>query len=1017
MPQTLFQSKKNLILIENLPMPISPELDDIIRLRQQIWESWEEGFIFKKQKEANSPGLRSPQIGAIHAVLGHWTTNIEQGIVVMPTGTGKTETMLSLLVACQISRLLVIVPSDALREQITRKFLTLGILPKDGIVLSKVKTPVVGVLKQKFEPIEEFSRFLSCCNVVIATAQILSGMNESTLLELQKSCTHLFIDEAHHGEASSWQKVRNAFQNKPVLQFTATPFRNDGKRLDGKIIFHFPLHRAQKEGYFTKINFCRILEYDPKKSDEAIARAAVDQLRKDRQAGFNHILMARAANKKRAEEVFLHYANYIEFSPVVLHSGLPPAQRERTKRAIEKLSHQIIVCVDMLGEGFDLPELKIAAFHDIRKSLPVTLQFAGRFTRTKRDEQLGEATFVANGADNYVSEEIDALYAQDPDWNELLPGLSQRFVQGEEDFQSFLLGFQKKGLNKIPWQNLRPALSTVIFKNLTDTWFPTRFQKYFDKNGRYERLIHDYNSTEKVLVVVGLLKDVVDWGHVEDIFNITWDLFIVYWDAKQNLLFIHSSDTNSLHENLADVILGNDNAQLLKGEVVFRCFHNINRFLMQNVGLSEHLGRNIRFTMRAGTDIEPALVAAIRNKSKKSFIFGTGTEGGKSVTIGTSYKGRIWSKRTGDIQEWTEWCQKIGGKLIDEGINPEDVLRGTLVPVLQSERPPVMPLYVDWASVVYSNPETRTTFITEQGIEFGLYQTELTLINPSIVGDIHFSIQSDEIELAQFELQIFPKDDSHDFQILQISPQTPLRVKDGTRTYTGVEYFDKNVPIVWFADGSSLAGNNLISLRKAPPPFLPEALIPFDWTGVDTKKESQGVTPKKVNSIQYRIIQKLIEEAEYDVIYDDDYSGEIADIVAIKQIGKTVQVKFFHLKFAKKGKVSQDIENLYQVCGQAQKSVSWVHSDARKFFDHLLRRETKRRKGIECSRLEKGSRTDLESLRESVHWNIRMEFSICIVQPGLSKSQATPEQLTLLGVTESFLMETALVQLEVICST
>jgi hypothetical protein len=53
-----------------------------------------------------------------------------------------------------------------------------------------------------------------------------------------------------------------------------------------------------------------------------------------------------------------------------------------------------VICVDMLGEGFDLPELKIAAFHDIRKSLAVTLQLAGRFTRFRPD--LGEATFIAN---------------------------------------------------------------------------------------------------------------------------------------------------------------------------------------------------------------------------------------------------------------------------------------------------------------------------------------------------------------------------------------------------------------------------------------------------------------------------------------------------------------------------------------------------------------------------------------------------------------------------------------------
>jgi hypothetical protein len=43
----------------------------------------------------------------------------------------------------------------------------------------------------------------------------------------------------------------------------------------------------------------------------------------------------------------------------------------------------LVICVDMLDEGFDLPELKIAAFHDIRKSLAVTLQLAGRFRVTE----------------------------------------------------------------------------------------------------------------------------------------------------------------------------------------------------------------------------------------------------------------------------------------------------------------------------------------------------------------------------------------------------------------------------------------------------------------------------------------------------------------------------------------------------------------------------------------------------------------------------------------------------------
>ena len=78
----------------------------------------------------------------------------------------------------------------------------------------------------------------------------------------------------------------------------------------------------------------------------------------------------------------------------------------------------------MLGEGFDLPELKIAAFHDIRKSLPITLQFAGRFTRTKYDEKLGHASFVANIADLDVRAELEDLYADGANWNQLLSDTS-----------------------------------------------------------------------------------------------------------------------------------------------------------------------------------------------------------------------------------------------------------------------------------------------------------------------------------------------------------------------------------------------------------------------------------------------------------------------------------------------------------------------------------------------------------------------------------------------------------------
>ncbi len=94
----------------------------------------------------------------------------------------------------------------------------------------------------------------------------------------------------------------------------------------------------------------------------------------------------------------------------------------------------------MLGEGFDLPELKIAAFHDIRKTLAVTLQLAGRFTRARSD--LGDATFIANTADINVQEELRKLYARDPDWNVLLPELSERMIGEQLSSEDFFRRFR-----------------------------------------------------------------------------------------------------------------------------------------------------------------------------------------------------------------------------------------------------------------------------------------------------------------------------------------------------------------------------------------------------------------------------------------------------------------------------------------------------------------------------------------------------------------------------------------------
>jgi superfamily II DNA or RNA helicase len=430
---------------------------------EDVCASWSSNFHFIEEDTLiGRSGLREPQIAALYSILSHLKISDDIGTVVMPTGTGKTETMLSTLIANKCTKVLVTVPSDALRTQIFNKFYSLGLLKAFGVIGGAALYPKVGSIYENFQSDEEMQEFVGECNAIVTTMGILSYNTSESLAKYSDLISHLFIDEAHHIEANSWLRVRKAFSANKILQFTATPFRNDRKRLEGKIIFNFSLKRAQEQGYFKPIKFLSVHEYDFKKGDHLIAEKAIGQLNSDMLNGFDHILMARCETKARAQEVFEIYKTHEHLNPVLVYSGV--AGKREILEGIIKGHHKIIVAVNMLGEGFDLPQLKIAAFHDIRKSLPITLQFAGRFTRTATSN-LGDATFIANLADAAVAEELSELYAQDSDWNLLLSKLSSDEIDEQIDFDEFINGFQHLNNSQIPFQNIRFALSTVAFKN------------------------------------------------------------------------------------------------------------------------------------------------------------------------------------------------------------------------------------------------------------------------------------------------------------------------------------------------------------------------------------------------------------------------------------------------------------------------------------------------------------------------------------------------------------------------
>ena len=983
---------------------------------EEVITSWGNDFFYKEENLNNNiQGLRIPQVGALHSILGHLKLPLDTATVVLPTGTGKTETMLATLVANPCKRVLVTVPSNSLRNQLFEKFETFGLLKKFGVVGEKSLYPIVGIVNEKFKSIEVLQQFFEMCNVIITTMHILVGCTEDEQNLITSLCSNLFIDEAHHVKAKSWNHFKNKFPKEKVVQFTATPFRNDGQRLDGKIIFNFPLKQAQEQGYFTKIDFIPVREYDPDKADKQIAEVAIQRLRQDLVNGNNHILMARCATKERAQSVFELYSEYTELNPVMIYSQCPDEQIIY-KKIINKAT-RVIVCVDMLGEGFDLPELKIAAFHDIRKSLPITLQFAGRFTRTKYDEQLGHASFVANIADLNVKAELEELYSDGANWNQILSDVSFGRINEEVEYKNFMEGFENISNSNIPFSNISPKFSTVVYKNKTSGWSPNNFSQGIFGYDDLDYKFHDINRDEKILVIITAKKESVDWVNYKDIQQFVWNMIVAFWDTKNNLLFINSSDNSSLYKELAEAIIGYDgkSPELIRGIDVFKSFYNINRTRLKNVGLKYFIGKDIRFRMHVGFDVAEALSIAERQKGEKAFVVGSGFENGEETNIGASYKGRIWSAiKHGDLKDFKQWCLELGDKLVNDSIDSNQILKETLIPESISKIPDVYPICIDWDEDIYMGYETNFKFSIGNS-NTTVANTDICIATPYEEGRLLFSIVTD-FKTSTFELVLFKNNSTgspyDDFKIEQITRE-PVTVSYGSKTLSGIDFFSKFIPTIWFADGSALTGNEYVRLNQSINIYPKDNIIAWNWQGVSLQKESQQVNPKIADSIQYRVIEELKKE-DFDIIYDDDYSGEIADIITIKFQSDKMNVGLFHLKFAIDGKISGQVKNLYEVCGQAQKSVHWKHKEGKEFINHLLRRKTKTKNGQECSRLEVGTVRDLERLLSIAKQKIPIEFEIYIVQPGFSKANATNEILTLLGVTDMYLKDYAGINLKVI---
>ncbi|MEQ1735614.1 MAG: DEAD/DEAH box helicase family protein, partial [Rhodoglobus sp.] len=772
--------------------------------RDAIRASWVGAFSYNKERKATpdapaTVGLRPPQIGALHAIAAHWSLETASATIVMPTGTGKTETMLATLVAESEGTMLVTVPSKALRDQTVRKFRQLGLLRDLGCLSTSSRNPIVGVVERRPRTDAEL-RIFERCNVVIGTIGALAqGAATATAGAMAAAVDALVVDEAHHVAAKTWSEFREEFAGQRVLQFTATPYRRDGQLVDGRVIYTYPLGAAQRDGYFKPVNFVPVYEIDEADADKKIAEVAIARLKQDLANGLNHVVMARCDSITRAKAIHVLYRKLArQHTPVLIHS-----KSADTQASLEKLrtgKSRVVVCVDMLGEGFDLPELKIAALHDPHKSLAILMQFTGRFTRTAGDK-LGDATVIANTADPMVLPALDRLYSEDADWNKLLRELSSDAVKTHAEMVAFLQHSQRldeSGDAKVDIAPslLRPKFSTVAFK--VTSWEPKRFFDGLPEHAEVQAAwLHE---GERTLYFATRSEQRVEWTRAKELRDRAWDLYVLHYDERYGLLYLHSSDKDSTHDGLAKAVSGGS-AQLINGDKVFRVLGGINRLRLQILGIKKYGRRNLRYAMYTGADVSEALTSAEKGNSTKSNLTASGWEGGEPARIGCSAKGRVWSIEAGSIPVFTRWMRHVGQKLQDESISTQGIISNVLVPKEATSFPTAAILCIEWPDELLRQDENRVP-LRWAGNEAMLWAFDLVLEDAGRTATgFSFTVRSDDATATY----AFDLGTSGHFSYRRVSG-APFEIQVGRKQMPLETYLSDYPLLVRFVDMTDLDG-------------------------------------------------------------------------------------------------------------------------------------------------------------------------------------------------------------------
>lgn len=891
------------------------------------------GFTFVR--DSVYPRWRPPQRGALGALLAHWAVHHRKpALIAVPTGAGKTGIALAAAHMASPRRVLVVVPSTQLRQQLVQAFSNQALLRAAGALNGDQDPSVLEVTGRM-----ESWQHCRAHDVVIGLPQSISPEHYDDSSKPPKDLFDLVIvDEAHHSPARTWRAILDHFPSARKVLLTATPRRRDGKRVPGELVFHYPLRSAMAEGFYNVVQ-ARLLPVpagaDQAANDRVIRDELVGELQRPEHA--SSTLLIRASTRARAKALQRLYAE-AGVEAVALTSDLGTRRQTEIIEGLRDGSIRAVVVVGMLGEGFDLPRLRLAAYHDKHKSVGSTVQLIGRLVRAHPDYPQPSVLATVVDAEVYpaLKGALWDLYQEDADWGTLLPGIIDEEVAADLAAKAFAAQLEPAPAMLSP-DAIRPPVRATVYE-VIDGWEPAFSDGTVPeplRRGSSLRGLQVLYATVTpggrtlLLITQGIRSP--RWNADSRLDSPEYDLHLVTFvpastAGTKGLLLVNSVDGVVRALVLDTLGATTDQRQPADPERLQRAFDALPRLSVSNVGVRNTYGGGrgtASYKMFAGSGVDRGLREADTAQAAIGHAMAQVSEGPGRGAYNTGFaveKAKVWESRYVPLRSYDDLLTDFADRYWSA-----TPIRNPLLPTVS--RGTRLSSYPEaGAAAIEMHPQMLgSAWVTPDGFPVSRLDLRYDTVVHSGERLRLFAVRPDsdpEIVVWSGEIDIFG--DVHDVS----EPLLVHRGHQASRAFS--ELLSTTPPTLFFLNGQTVSGSTLyqpVSFSRDLTRWEP---VYPDWSRTNITTETdrsalKAAAGESVHETLRRLLTSTPSTAQRRWVLENDGSGELADLLVLElRSDRELWLELWHAKPAGGTHPSVRVGDMQVVIAQAIKSRRWL---------------------------------------------------------------------------------------------